>query len=139
MLELSEKSQNILNKVEMELKSGAFELGDHAQLLAFCYEKPNITYLGLLEKAEKYLPTNMNIKEEEVDDVLDVYAAYKNLVERKVSPVAVSLYLQTCLKIRLKEMEDNFRKLESIRGLDARISEVEVSRFTDFVYFSYEV
>jgi hypothetical protein len=104
MLDLSKKALSVVNKVILELKSGALSSVDVAQLFVFCYEKPNITYLGLLEKAEKYLPTKIELTEEKLDELIEIYVSYKNLVERRLSPIAVKLYEDICIKIRLKEI-----------------------------------
>jgi hypothetical protein len=100
---LSKKAQTVFAKVSAELSSGTFSLADKMQLSVFCYENPSITYLGLLEKAEKYLPTNIDVGCK-IDALLKVYLAYKNLVERQLSPIAVKLYESVCIDIRLKKI-----------------------------------
>jgi len=104
MLELPKKTQLILNKVILELQSSILSPADIAQLFVFCYDNPSITYLGLLERAEKYLPTNVNLPKEQLDGLSKVYWAYKNLVDRSLSPVAIRNYANICIKIRLREI-----------------------------------
>jgi len=104
LIELSKKAQLVLNKVELELKSGSFTIVDKAQLLIFVDENPSITYLGLLEKVEKYLPTNVDLTEKQLEELIKIYLVWKNLVNRNPSSIAVKMYQDICIKIRLKEI-----------------------------------
>jgi hypothetical protein len=104
MVELSKKTQLVLNKVKQELASKTLTFGDFIQLEVFCLEKPNITYLGLLEKVEKYLPISINTTELEARELLEIYQSYKNIVDRQFSPLIIKLYPNLCITIRLKEI-----------------------------------
>jgi len=102
MFDISKKSAIALSKVV----AGAGELTaiDKLQLYTFCYEFPSITYLGLLEKKEKYLPVKTDLPDSKLDELVNVYLAYKNLVDRQLNSIAVRMYEDTCIKIRVREI-----------------------------------
>ena len=130
MLKLSKKAQLVLNKVEIELKSGTFSLADKVQLCVFGYENPSITYLGLLEKAEKYLPTNINLPEKQLDGLLKIYLAYKQLVDKQFSSVALRMYPEICIKIKLKEIV--YEKCWYLSYFIKFLKEIDTSKYLEF-------
>jgi len=102
MFDISKKSAVALSKVVAS--TGNLTAVDKLQLYTFCYEFPSITYLGLLERKEKYLPVKVDLPESKLNELANVYLAYKKLCSRQLSPIAVKMYENICIKIRLKEI-----------------------------------
>lgn len=129
-MKLSKRTQSILSKVEVELRSGAFSLGDHAQLTAFCVESPGISYLGLLEQAEKYLPSRLELSEQSCEELLDIFEAWHNLSKGKLSPMAIRLYPEVCIKIKMKEI--NYDRCWFLPLFSKFLKEFKKSQYLEF-------